>query len=54
VGRCREKRKGGWGGLLGWKEGKEGFGFYFFLFLILKTHKLKQKQATTNDAQALG
>jgi hypothetical protein len=42
---------------LGWaerrRERKRGF-CYFFSFFILKTHKLKQKHATTNDAQALG
>jgi hypothetical protein len=50
-----EKKKRGRGGPLGWKEGKGGFGvFFLFLFLYLKTHKVKQKHATTNDAQALG
>jgi hypothetical protein len=38
---------------VGLKGGREREGLVSSFF-ILKTHKIKQKHATTNDAQALG
>jgi hypothetical protein len=49
----KDKEEGKKPGRLCWakrRERKRGFGFFFFL----KTHKLKQRHATKNDAQALG
>jgi hypothetical protein len=43
---------------MGWAAGLERrerrVWVLFFSFFNFETHKLKQKQATTNDAQALG
>jgi hypothetical protein len=67
VGRLERTKKGGIrpterkgeskkrsGPTLGWAEKRRERGREGLVFFILKTHKLKQKHATTNDAQALG
>jgi hypothetical protein len=41
VGRCRRKKKRGWSGLLGWKEGGErGLVLFFSLLFQPFTHKI--------------